>query len=87
MTFSSSKNLTLLLLTALVVGCTAQPQVHKYETPPVQVQQTCPVPPPLPAELRQPMEPDFIQRIERLLTDYYRSVGKPTPPSASGTSR
>lgn len=79
------KSLTALLLATLASACTTQPQVHKYEQPAVQVTQTCPTLPPLSAELATPLNPDYILRIERLLTDYYKSRGTPMPPSATAT--
>ena len=66
----------------LASGCASS---SKVELPPVQVVQTCPKPVEIPARLLTPIEPEFLKRLEALLTEFSKSVQMPMGLPATGT--
>lgn len=62
------------ILLMLASGCASS---SKVELPPVQVVQACPKPVEIPARLSTPIEPEFLKRLEALLTEFSKSVQMP----------
>jgi hypothetical protein len=83
MTSSKPALLMALLSLTLAAGCTTAP---RNEQPPVQVVETCAKPPPLPEELLKPLRTDYLERIERSLTNYFSLELKPTKQLGSAIS-
>lgn len=75
--------LTATLLLTLASGCSS---LRGNELPPVQVVETCPAAPDLPAELTEPL-PNFLSEINTSLTDYFSLELKLTKRLGSVTSR
>lgn len=66
-----------LILLLQMAGCATQSTVQQ---PPVQVVETCPKPPPKPAELKTLRPRDSRQQAEGFLNEFFNSLATPTKP-------